>query len=49
MQVLGFRLESLRREAESNPLLARALNDQMMMLDRAFLLDKGLPGRPEYQ
>jgi Transferrin receptor-like dimerisation domain len=25
----------------------RALNDQLMMLERVFLLPKGLPGRPD--
>jgi hypothetical protein len=36
-------------DASSDPLLARALNDQMMGLDRAFLLTHGLPNRPQYR
>ncbi len=42
-------MEASFEEARSDPLLARALNDQMMKLDRSFLIAKGLPGRPEYQ
>jgi hypothetical protein len=29
------------------PLEQRALNDQLMMLERVFLLEEGLPGRPD--
>jgi hypothetical protein len=30
-----------------DPLEQRALNDQLMMLERVFLLEEGLPGRPD--
>ena len=35
-------------ELQNHPLLAKAINDQMMNLDKNFLLDVGLPGRPIY-
>ncbi|XP_050737432.1 N-acetylated-alpha-linked acidic dipeptidase 2-like isoform X1 [Eriocheir sinensis] len=37
---------SLNDMDTSNVLVARQLNDQMMMVDRAFLDPRGLPGRP---
>jgi hypothetical protein len=33
--------------ASPDPLEQRALNDQLMMLERVFLLEEGLPGRPD--
>ena len=31
----------------SDPIRLRMMNDQIMMLERVFILPKGLPGRPE--
>ncbi len=45
----AHRYDVLKEEATLNPMLARALNDQMTKLDRAFLLPFGLPDRPEYR
>lgn len=35
------------QSTQDNPILSRMFNDQMMKLDRLFLLSDGLPGRPE--
>ena len=35
-------------EIVQSPLMAKYINDQMMNLDKAFLLQNGLPGRPIY-
>ena len=42
------RFEEDLEELQNHPLLAKAINDQMMNLDKNFLLDVGLPGRPIY-
>jgi hypothetical protein len=36
-----------RGDLRSDNFQLRALNDQLMMLERVFLLQKGLPGRPD--
>lgn len=33
---------------QNDPFIAKAINDQMMNLDKVFLLKEGLPGRPIY-
>ena len=35
-------------EITSKPFMAKAMNDQMMNLDKMFLLKDGLPGRKVY-
>jgi hypothetical protein len=41
------RRDQLAAAASPGPLEQRALNDQLMMLERVFLLEEGLPGRPD--
>ncbi|CAL4093385.1 unnamed protein product, partial [Meganyctiphanes norvegica] len=42
----AFMHQLKERKAETNPLILRAINDQMMNLEQAFVLPEGLPGRP---
>ncbi|XP_042870253.1 N-acetylated-alpha-linked acidic dipeptidase 2-like [Penaeus japonicus] len=39
---------SLQNVDLDNPLAVRLVNDQLMMVERAFIDPRGLPGRPEY-
>jgi hypothetical protein len=39
--------DQLAAAASPDPLEQRTLNDQLMMLERVFLLEEGLPGRPD--
>ena len=41
-------LDENMESISNSPLMAKYINDQMMNLDKAFLLDTGLPGRPIY-
>ncbi|XP_059820584.1 N-acetylated-alpha-linked acidic dipeptidase 2 isoform X1 [Hypanus sabinus] len=41
--------ERLKMIDTSNPLVARMLNDQLMLLERSFIHPQGLPGRPFYR
>ncbi|XP_068200575.1 putative N-acetylated-alpha-linked acidic dipeptidase [Palaemon carinicauda] len=45
--VLSF-TEELKSIDLENPLQVRKVNDQLMMVERAFIDPRGLPGRPEY-
>ncbi|XP_066938487.1 putative N-acetylated-alpha-linked acidic dipeptidase isoform X1 [Macrobrachium rosenbergii] len=40
--------EELKQVDMENPLQVRKVNDQIMMVERAFIDPRGLPGRPEY-
>jgi hypothetical protein len=37
-------LDSKKLEIKDNPMMAKYINDQMMNLDKKFLMDEGLPG-----
>ncbi|XP_064116822.1 LOW QUALITY PROTEIN: N-acetylated-alpha-linked acidic dipeptidase 2-like [Macrobrachium nipponense] len=41
--------EELKQVDLENPLQVRKVNDQQMMVERAFIDPRGLPGRPEYK
>ena len=43
------KLDEVLGSDQPDPLMAKYFNDQMIKLDRAFLLSKGLPGMPQWR